>query len=170
MKTLAEQKIRELKEKLYTMPVSFESFAYMNILQALSGLLLAGDYSTVIAVCTALTANGAGETPNVKPNSPLHITTADVGKPSKQEEESKPKASEIGVSFQVKSKELEQAEKQAAQLIGKLKAAETLADVLISELKKSKFNDFNTGALTAKMVAKELATGLQEDFDETSTR
>lgn len=54
MKILAEQKIRELREKLLAMPVSFESFAYMNILQALSGLLLSGDYSTVVAVCTAL--------------------------------------------------------------------------------------------------------------------
>ena len=57
MKTLAEQKICELREKLYTMPVSFESFAYMDILQALSGLFLSGDYSAVIAVCTALMSN-----------------------------------------------------------------------------------------------------------------
>lgn len=170
MKTLAEQKIHELEQKLCATPVSFELLAYANIHQALSGLLLAGDYDTVIAVCTALTVNGAGETPNVKPDSPLHITAADVGKPSEQEEESKPKTSQIGVSVQVKSKELEKAEKQAAQLIGKLKASEALADVLISELKKSKFNGFDTGALIAEMVAKELATGLQEAFDETSTR
>lgn len=54
MKTLAEQKIRELRQKLLAMPVSLELLAYANIHQALSGLLLAGDYSTVVAVCTAL--------------------------------------------------------------------------------------------------------------------
>jgi len=83
MKTLAEQKIRELRQKLLAMPVSLELLAYANIHQALSELLFAGDYSTVIAVCTALMSNGAGEAPDAKRNSQLHITTADVGKPSR---------------------------------------------------------------------------------------
>ena len=83
MKILAEQKICELREKLLAMPVSLEMLAYANIHQALSGLLLAGDYSAVIAVCTALMSNGAGEAPDAKRISPLHITTADVGKPSR---------------------------------------------------------------------------------------
>ena len=57
MKTLAEQKICELREKLLAMPVSFESFAYMNIVQVLSGLLFAEGYNTGVAVCTALMEN-----------------------------------------------------------------------------------------------------------------
>ncbi len=69
METLAEQKIRELREKLYTMPMSLELLEYANIYQALSGLLLAEDYNTVIAVCAALMANGADEAPDVKCNS-----------------------------------------------------------------------------------------------------
>ena len=48
MKILAEQKIRELREKLLAMPVSLEMLAYANIHQALSGLLLAGDRKSVV--------------------------------------------------------------------------------------------------------------------------